>query len=67
MPESFLELVCPMAEGIYAEIVGKDNLTGAANYWSMVMFLRPYVFQVCRHFKTIYIWARFNTSVSVEQ
>ncbi len=35
-----------MAEAIHAEIVGRENLTGAANYWSMVMFLRPYVFLV---------------------
>lgn len=46
VPEQFLQLVCPMAEGIHAEIVGLDNLSGAANYWSMIMMLRPYFFQV---------------------
>ncbi|PPQ75836.1 hypothetical protein CVT26_001130 [Gymnopilus dilepis] len=45
VPEQFLQLVCPMAEGIYEEIVGKANLSGAANYWSMIMTMRPYLFQ----------------------
>lgn len=35
-----------MAEKIHSEIVGRENLSGAANYWSMVMDLRPYLFQV---------------------
>ncbi|KDQ24125.1 hypothetical protein PLEOSDRAFT_1079281 [Pleurotus ostreatus PC15] len=45
VPEQFLSLVCPMAEEIHSQIVGKANLTGAANYWSMVIKLRPILFQ----------------------
>ncbi|KAH9474890.1 hypothetical protein JR316_0013358 [Psilocybe cubensis] len=45
VPEIFLHLVCPMAETIYSDVVGRQNLSGAANYWSMVMELRPYLFQ----------------------
>ncbi|KAH9476570.1 hypothetical protein JR316_0010486 [Psilocybe cubensis] len=45
IPEVFLCLVCPMAETIYSDVVGRQNLSGAANYWSMVMELRPYLFQ----------------------
>lgn len=44
VPEQFLSLVCPMAEEIHSQIVGKANLTGAANYWSMVIKLRPILF-----------------------
>ena len=46
VPEQFQRLVCPMAEEIHKTIFGKPNLAGAANYWSMVMSLRPYLFQV---------------------
>ncbi|PPQ96770.1 hypothetical protein CVT26_006269 [Gymnopilus dilepis] len=45
VPEQFLQLVCPLAEGIYEDIVGKANLSGAANYWSMIMTVRPSLFQ----------------------
>ncbi|KAF8816577.1 hypothetical protein BYT27DRAFT_7229903 [Phlegmacium glaucopus] len=45
VPEQFLKLVCPMAEQIHAEVVGKDNLSGTTNYWAMVISLRPYLFQ----------------------
>lgn len=34
-----------------ASITGKANLSGAANYWSMVITLRPYLFQVYNQFK----------------
>lgn len=29
------------------DLIGKKNLTGASNYWQMVVSLRPYFFQVC--------------------
>ncbi|KAJ3776228.1 hypothetical protein FB446DRAFT_683067 [Lentinula raphanica] len=45
VPERFLLLVCPMAETIHDSVVGKKNLSGAANFWNLVMDLRPYVFQ----------------------
>ncbi|KAJ3730396.1 hypothetical protein C8R42DRAFT_650031, partial [Lentinula raphanica] len=45
IPEQFLLLVCPMAEAIHDSVVGKQNLSGAANFWKLVMDLRPYVFQ----------------------
>uniref|UniRef100_A0A8H8CI32 XPG-I domain-containing protein n=1 Tax=Psilocybe cubensis TaxID=181762 RepID=A0A8H8CI32_PSICU len=35
VPEAFLNLVCPIAEDIHAKIVGRANLSGAANYWAM--------------------------------
>jgi len=30
--------------------VGKKDLVGVANYWQMVMDLRPYLFRVCSFF-----------------
>ncbi|PPQ74282.1 hypothetical protein CVT24_001198 [Panaeolus cyanescens] len=45
VPDQFLHLMCPMAEQIHDSIVGRANLNGAANYWKMVMDLRPYLFQ----------------------
>ncbi|KAF4618297.1 hypothetical protein D9613_011520 [Agrocybe pediades] len=45
VPPQFLTLMCPQAEGIHASVVGKRNLHGAANYWSMIIELRPYLFQ----------------------
>ncbi|KAJ3752657.1 hypothetical protein EV360DRAFT_75166 [Lentinula raphanica] len=45
VPERFWPLVCPMAETIHDSVVGKKNLSGAANFWNLVMDLRPYVFQ----------------------
>ncbi|GLB44253.1 hypothetical protein LshimejAT787_1601830 [Lyophyllum shimeji] len=47
VPEVFLMRVCPDAEAIHSDVVGRENLSGAANYWSMVITLRPYLFQ-CR-------------------
>lgn len=35
-----------MAEDIHTSIVGRANLHGAANYWEMVIWMRPYLFQV---------------------
>ncbi|PPQ79199.1 hypothetical protein CVT24_012739, partial [Panaeolus cyanescens] len=45
VPDQFLHLVCPMAEEIHDSIVNRQNLNGAANYWKMVIDLRPYLFQ----------------------
>ncbi|KAF9490446.1 hypothetical protein BDN71DRAFT_1490630 [Pleurotus eryngii] len=45
VPEQFLLLVCPMAEEIYEKVAGGANLNGAANYWKLVIQLRPYLFQ----------------------
>ncbi|KAJ7726564.1 hypothetical protein DFH07DRAFT_1000760 [Mycena maculata] len=45
VPEAFLQLICPMAEEIYASVAGKENLSGEANHWLMVMELREYFFQ----------------------
>ncbi|KAJ3717335.1 hypothetical protein C8R42DRAFT_644596 [Lentinula raphanica] len=45
VPERFLLLVCPMAETIHDSVVGKKNLSRAANFWNLVMDLRLYVFQ----------------------
>ncbi|KAJ7756085.1 hypothetical protein DFH07DRAFT_1027777 [Mycena maculata] len=45
VPEAFLQLICPMAEEIYASVAGKENLSGAANHWLMVMELWEYLFQ----------------------
>lgn len=53
--EQFLQLVCPMAKSIYEEIVRRENLSGAANYWSMVMGLRPYLFQVCIYLLSLHL------------
>ncbi|KAJ3966843.1 hypothetical protein EV361DRAFT_540884 [Lentinula raphanica] len=47
VPERFWPLVCPMAEEIHDSVIGKRNLSGAANFWKLVMDLRPYLFQVC--------------------
>ncbi|PPQ83951.1 hypothetical protein CVT24_005890 [Panaeolus cyanescens] len=44
-PKAFLQLVCPMTEGIHATIVGRKNLSGASNYWSIVIDLLPHLFQ----------------------
>ncbi|KAJ7827302.1 hypothetical protein B0H13DRAFT_1917718 [Mycena leptocephala] len=38
--------MCPDAESILEKIEGTQNLTGASNYWQMVIELRPYMFQV---------------------
>ncbi|KAJ7246695.1 hypothetical protein C8J57DRAFT_1360119, partial [Mycena rebaudengoi] len=48
VPEPFLSLMCPDAERILDNIEGTKNLTGASNYWQMVIELRPYMFQVGR-------------------
>ncbi|KAF9065976.1 hypothetical protein BDP27DRAFT_1297792 [Rhodocollybia butyracea] len=45
VPDQFLTLMCPMAEEVLDSIVGRQNLTGAANYWTMIINLRPYLFQ----------------------
>ncbi|KAF9072256.1 hypothetical protein BDP27DRAFT_424984 [Rhodocollybia butyracea] len=45
VPEAFLLLMCPMAEEIHESIVGKKNLNGAANFWKLIIDLRPYLFQ----------------------
>ncbi|KAJ7906554.1 hypothetical protein B0H13DRAFT_1880528 [Mycena leptocephala] len=45
VPEAFLSLMCPDAESILEKIEGTQNLTGASNYWQMVIELRPYMFQ----------------------
>ncbi|KAF9062011.1 hypothetical protein BDP27DRAFT_1369177 [Rhodocollybia butyracea] len=45
VPEQFLLLMCPMAEEIHDSIVGKKNLSGAANFWSLAIQLRPFLFQ----------------------
>ncbi|KAF9078501.1 hypothetical protein BDP27DRAFT_1309680 [Rhodocollybia butyracea] len=45
VPDQFLTLMCPMAEEVLDSIVGHQNLTGAANYWTMIINLRPYLFQ----------------------
>ncbi|KAJ7934937.1 hypothetical protein B0H13DRAFT_1854643 [Mycena leptocephala] len=37
--------MCPDAESILEKIEGTQNLTGASNYWQMVIELRPYMFQ----------------------
>ncbi|KAJ6600862.1 hypothetical protein B0H10DRAFT_1958552 [Mycena sp. CBHHK59/15] len=49
VPEQFLRLICPNAEEIHESIANKANLSGAANYWLMVMDLRPYAFQASPH------------------
>ncbi|KAJ7876636.1 hypothetical protein B0H13DRAFT_2347514 [Mycena leptocephala] len=45
VPQQFLELICPKAESIRDEIANRANLSGAFNYWQMVIDLRPYTFQ----------------------
>ncbi|KAJ7772443.1 hypothetical protein B0H16DRAFT_1714643 [Mycena metata] len=45
VPEGFLKFMCPEAEGILDKIEGAKNLTGASNYWQMIIELRPYLFQ----------------------
>ncbi|KAF9039035.1 hypothetical protein BJ165DRAFT_1407286 [Panaeolus papilionaceus] len=45
VPEQSLHLVCPMAEANHHAVVGRENLSGAANHWSRIMQLRPYPFQ----------------------
>src|SRR6202000_1686924 len=35
----------PMAEDMHAELFGKLNLGGAARFWRMLIWLRPYFFQ----------------------
>ncbi|KIM75214.1 hypothetical protein PILCRDRAFT_49321, partial [Piloderma croceum F 1598] len=45
VPEPFLDLVYPQAEGIVAEIKGRKNLVGATKYWLMAIDLRVYLFQ----------------------
>ncbi|KAJ7154733.1 hypothetical protein C8R46DRAFT_442730 [Mycena filopes] len=47
VPPQFLLLVCPMAEEIREKIKesGLANLSGADQYWDMVIKLRPYLFQ----------------------
>ncbi|KAJ7727166.1 hypothetical protein B0H14DRAFT_2640954 [Mycena olivaceomarginata] len=43
VPQQFLELICPKAESIRDEIANRANLSGAFNYWQMVIDLRPYL------------------------
>ncbi|KAL1726637.1 hypothetical protein EV714DRAFT_276343 [Schizophyllum commune] len=45
VPEAFLRFMCPDAERFYDCVVGQNNLNGAANFWSMIIDLRPYLFQ----------------------
>ncbi|KAJ7237509.1 hypothetical protein C8J57DRAFT_1247075 [Mycena rebaudengoi] len=45
VPEAFLSRMCPNAESILEKIEGTNNLTGASNYWQMLIELRPYKFQ----------------------
>ncbi|KAJ7181820.1 hypothetical protein C8R46DRAFT_1210130 [Mycena filopes] len=48
VPPQFLLLVCPMAEEIRETIKGasgRANLSGADQYWDMIIKLRPYLFQ----------------------
>ncbi|KAF7371838.1 hypothetical protein MVEN_00040600 [Mycena venus] len=45
VPPQFLEFICPKAESIRDEIANRANLSGAFNYWQMVVDLRPYAFQ----------------------
>ncbi|KAJ7125542.1 hypothetical protein C8R43DRAFT_1240832 [Mycena crocata] len=45
VPETFLRFMCPDAESILENIEGVKNLTGASNYWQMIIELRPYLFQ----------------------
>ncbi|KAJ7916427.1 hypothetical protein B0H13DRAFT_2449107 [Mycena leptocephala] len=45
VPQQFLQLICPKAESIRDEIANRANLSGAFNYWQMVIDLRPYAFQ----------------------
>ncbi|KAF4621816.1 hypothetical protein D9613_012164 [Agrocybe pediades] len=45
VPQHFLEMMCPMAESIHEQVVGKPNLLGASNFWEMVISLRPFLFQ----------------------
>ncbi|KAJ6488301.1 hypothetical protein C8R47DRAFT_1072014 [Mycena vitilis] len=45
VPQQFLRLICPNAESVQESIANKANLSGAWNYWKMVIDLRPYAFQ----------------------
>ncbi|KAK7008284.1 hypothetical protein R3P38DRAFT_2551619 [Favolaschia claudopus] len=45
VPPQFLTLICPDAERIRDEIANRDNLSGAFNYWQMIIDMRPYAFQ----------------------
>lgn len=47
VPEQFLKLVCPMAEGIIELLDGMENMQGTRYFWQLAISLRPYVFQVC--------------------
>jgi len=46
VPEAFLKLMCPMAEDIITDVEGGKNLRGTTKYWQMVVFMRPFLFQV---------------------
>ncbi|KAJ3527219.1 hypothetical protein NMY22_g9867 [Coprinellus aureogranulatus] len=45
VPERFLAMVCPMAEGIVESVKGLPNMQGTTYFWEMVISLRPYIFQ----------------------
>ncbi|KAJ7857354.1 hypothetical protein B0H13DRAFT_1960478 [Mycena leptocephala] len=45
VPEHFLKLVCPIAEKVLDNVVGKPNLSGTTNHWQLIVKLRPYLFQ----------------------
>ncbi|KAK7014627.1 hypothetical protein R3P38DRAFT_3205541 [Favolaschia claudopus] len=45
VPPQFLLLICPDAERIRDEIANRENLSGAFNYWQMIIDMRPYAFQ----------------------
>ncbi|KAK7014508.1 hypothetical protein R3P38DRAFT_3277089 [Favolaschia claudopus] len=46
VPPQFLLLICPDAERIRDEIANRENLSGAFNYWQMIIDMRPYAFQL---------------------
>ncbi|EDR04062.1 uncharacterized protein LACBIDRAFT_330862 [Laccaria bicolor S238N-H82] len=45
VPKLFLELVCPMAEKNVELVKGLKDRVGATNYWEMVVWLCPFLFQ----------------------
>ncbi|KAK6991492.1 hypothetical protein R3P38DRAFT_3438736, partial [Favolaschia claudopus] len=45
VPPQFLSLICPNAERTRDEIADRENLSGAFNYWQMIINMRPYAFQ----------------------
>lgn len=45
VPTQFEKLAYPMAEAIVTQTQGKPNLTGTAKFWTLMIALRPYLFQ----------------------